>query len=305
VNEVPPQDEPDDADRLYRRASAQDDSRPSEMVRRRVLKHAAQLATERAAQKSAAGAGPVRAANQRWQRPVIFGTLAAAALAGLLVTPRFFSPGAPPPMATQPATAALQPKAASTPAAQSPPRPAQAPPMPPPAAEYAANNSPVTTETTGGASAKPAASAKITASARVAASENAAASVDRAADAQHDPDVAATAGRLAGAAAPAAAGSAAARSLDPAEQLRRAAQTGDMARLQLLVTQQSPDARDAEGRTALMLAVLRGQSQAVEVLLANGADPNAADARGTTPLQAALAGHQQTIAATLQRAGAR
>jgi ankyrin repeat protein len=73
----------------------------------------------------------------------------------------------------------------------------------------------------------------------------------------------------------------------------------------MLVTQQPPDARDAEGRTALMLAVLRGQSHAVEVLLANGADPNAADARGTTPLQAALAGHQQAIAATLQRAGAR
>jgi len=51
-----------------------------------------------------------------------------------------------------------------------------------------------------------------------------------------------------------------------------------------------------------MLAVLRGQSRAVDVLLANGADPNAADGHGTTPLQAALAAHQQAIAETLQRA---
>jgi hypothetical protein len=279
VNEVPPQHEPDDADLLYRRASAQDDSRPSEMVRRRVLRHAAQLATE-------------RAANRRWQRPAIFGTLAAAALAGLLVTPRFFTPVAPP-VATQPATAALQPKAASAPAAQSSPRPAQAPPMPPAAAEYAANRNPVTTEIAGGARAK------------VAASANAAASADRAADAQRDP-AAAPATPLAGAPPPSAASSAAApRSSDPAAELRRAAQTGDIAQLQMLVAKQPPDARDADGRTALMLAVLRGQSDAVDVLLANGADPNAADAHGTTPLQAAVAGHQPDIAAALERAGAR
>jgi Ankyrin repeats (3 copies) len=300
VNEVPPPHEPDDADRLYHRASAQDDSRPSEMVRRRVLKHAAQLATERAAQKSAAGAGPVRAANRRWQRPAIFGTLAAATLAGLLVTPRFFTPVAPP-MANQPATAALPPTATSASAGQSPPRAAQVPPMPAAAAEYAANNRPVTTQITGGARAKPAASANAAASAKVAAS------ADRASDAQRDPDVAATASTLAGAAPPPSAASSAAapRSLDPAAELRRAAQTGDIAQLQMLVAKQPPDARDADGRTALMLAVLRGQSHAVDVLLANGADPNAADAHGTTPLQAAVAGHQPNIAAALERAGAR
>jgi uncharacterized protein len=65
------------------------------------------------------------------------------------------------------------------------------------------------------------------------------------------------------------------------------------------------EARDENGRTALMLAALHGQSQAVDVLLAHGADPNAADGHGTTPLQAAVAGNQQAIAASLRRAGAR
>jgi hypothetical protein len=46
VNEVPPsQDSDDEADDLYRRASALDPSRPGEAVRRRVLEHAAQLAS--------------------------------------------------------------------------------------------------------------------------------------------------------------------------------------------------------------------------------------------------------------------
>ena len=54
-----------------------------------------------------------------------------------------------------------------------------------------------------------------------------------------------------------------------------------------------------------MLAILRGQSDAVNLLLAHGADANAADSNGVTPLQAALAGTQPAITAALQRAGAR
>ncbi len=73
----------------------------------------------------------------------------------------------------------------------------------------------------------------------------------------------------------------------------------------LLGRQPDIDARDENGRTALMLAVLRGESRAVDMLLASGADPNAADGRGTTPLQAAIAGNQPAIVAALQRAGAR
>src|ERR1700676_1180289 len=117
MNEVPPgRDESDDADDLYRRASALDESRPSELVRRRVLDHAAQLAAERAAQNAPPGIASARAANRTWRRrrPAIFGTLAAAALAGLLITPRFFTPSVPPGVSP---TVALQPPAALPPVA--------------------------------------------------------------------------------------------------------------------------------------------------------------------------------------------
>jgi ankyrin repeat protein len=94
-------------------------------------------------------------------------------------------------------------------------------------------------------------------------------------------------------------------SLDPAADLREAAQSGNVARLRaLLADHLDIDARDARGRTALMLAVRRDQKEAVSVLLAAGADPNAADAAGTTPL-AAAADAQPEIAAALRRAGAR
>jgi len=92
----------------------------------------------------------------------------------------------------------------------------------------------------------------------------------------------------------------------PDAELRRAAEIGDIPHLQALLDKKtSIDARDESGRSALMLATLRGQSDAVDVLLAHGADPNAADADGTTPLQAAKAGDHPAIVAALQRYGAR
>ena len=97
MNEDPP-DQPNDADELYRRAAALDTSRPSELVRHRVLKHAAQLAEDRRAHDSELGT-PARARRPWWQ-PAIVGTLAAAALAGLLITPRFLTPTVPPPVAS-------------------------------------------------------------------------------------------------------------------------------------------------------------------------------------------------------------
>ena len=284
MNEVPPgQDEGDDADDLYRRASALDDSRPSERVRRRVLDHAAQLAAERVAQISAAKLAATRAANRRWRRPAIFGTLAAAALAGLLVTPRFFTPGAPP----QAAESRLQ--EAQAPAAYAP-APQRTPAR---TAEFAAKNNLAAPKIMDSARSKAAASAEIEADARRGQDVTSGATASGATAALAPPHSIAPA-----AAAP--------RASDPAAELRQAAETGDIPRLQMLLGRQPTiDARDANGRTALMLAVLRGESRAVDTLLASGADPNAADGSGTTPLQAAIAGNQAAIVAALQRAGAR
>jgi ankyrin repeat protein len=95
-------------------------------------------------------------------------------------------------------------------------------------------------------------------------------------------------------------------SKDPAAELRRAAEIGDIPAIRaLLDAQVDIEARDSAGRTSLMLATLHAQAKTVEALLARGADPNAADAQGTTPLQAALSADQPVIVAALRRAGAR
>ena len=302
MNEVPPgHDEGHDADDLYRRASALNDSRPSERVRRRVLDHAAQLAAERAAQISAAKLAATRAANRRWRRPAIFGTLAAAALAGLLVTPRFFTAEAPPPTASQLSTASLPPPAAPPSAEESHLQEAQAPAAYAPApqrtpartAEFAAKNNLAAPKIMDSARSKAAAGAEIEAEARRGQDLTSGATASGATAALEPPHSVAPA-----AAAP--------RASDPAAELRQAAESGDIPRLQMLLGRQPDiDARDANGRTALMLAVLRGESRAVDMLLAAGADPNAADGSGTTPLRAAIAGNQPAIVAALQRAGAR
>jgi len=93
---------------------------------------------------------------------------------------------------------------------------------------------------------------------------------------------------------------------DPAAAFRRAAEIGDLSGLQVLLVKQTDiDSRDAAGRTALMLATLHGQTDAVAALLVYGADPNATDANGATPLQAAMTGGHPAIVVALQRYGAR
>jgi hypothetical protein len=65
---------------------------------------------------------------------------------------------------------------------------------------------------------------------------------------------------------------------------------GDSERLVRLLEQVPPDAeRDAEGRTALALAVSRSDVRCVAALLARGADRLAADRAGRTPLDEARA----------------
>jgi len=343
VSELPPSPEDsDEVDALYRRASARDASRPSEPVRRAVLDHAAQLAVSRAAAKDSAlrGTGP-RAKRQSWWRPAALGTLAAAALAGFLVIPQYLTPDAPinPASSSAPAPTPV-PTPAATPAPASSsvedvraqavvpePRTADRKAL---AADEAMQNVVVTAAkkmpaggrnrqslqdasrepiVAGAPSGPTAQGVPLVPSAPPAPSAQ---SVPIAPSAQDSAQPAARSTRSValGAAAlsysPSPAAASAARLMDPAAQLRQAAELGDVPALQASLGKQPViDARDGAGRTALMLATLHGRTQAVEVLLSAGADPNAADARGTTPLQAALAVNQTDIAAALRRAGAR
>jgi hypothetical protein len=339
MNELPPSDDrPDDVDDLYRRASALDASRPSESVRRAVLDHAAQLAVERAALNNPVKVDfTARPKRQTWQRPAIFGTLAAAALAGFLVAPQLIAPRAPA-VRTLSSTEGLRPQAAPAPAPA--PAPDQAPasaPAPDQARAPARAQAQAQVQAQAQASAPTApASAKVQGYAESRAdAPDAARTANSArsgvknppAEAQYQPDAQrespqsgasdtgarraqrVTSGISALSASPpqaAASAAPAARLTDPSAELRRAAEAGDVPSLQTLLDRQAViDARDDSGRTALMLATLHGQTRAVDVLLAHGADPNAADTRGTTPLQAAIAGNQEAIAAALQRAGGR
>jgi hypothetical protein len=250
MNRLPPsQDPPEDVDDQYRRASAQDSSGPSESVRRAVLERAAQLATERPRAPTRAALTPRRPAGRRsWWRPAMVGTLAAAALAGLLITPQFLEP------ARRPDVSAETPRKKVT-----------------------LNEEPVPVT--------PRAAPRAAVAAMPAAVPSMAAGMPAAA-------------MMRGAAHPAG-------PANPAAALRQAAQIGDLGQLRSLLARPSDiNARDEQGRTALMLATVYGQAGAVDVLLAQGADPNAADASGLTPLQAAVAADQPNIAAALGRAGA-
>ena len=336
----PNQDGADEVDNAYRRESALDPSRPSESVRRTVLEHAAQLAAERLAKNGATKSGSTRPANPRWRRPAAFGTLAAAALAGLLIIPRFLAPDAP--LVGALPTAPVQPNAAATAASQAEIR--EQPPdamagvrqqSPPPpeesalkprtssrneatvadsAAEIEAKNGPGKVQSmtsarrraVGGGGEADARRAQAGGATGIAASPPQSAAPAAQSPARTAPPAAPAVQSVAPAALSAARTAPPARLADSAAEVRRAAEIGAVPELQTLLGQQGDiDARDESGRTALMLATLHGQARAVDMLLAHGADPNAADAQGVTPLQAAIAGDRPAIAAALRRAGAR
>ena len=65
------------------------------------------------------------------------------------------------------------------------------------------------------------------------------------------------------------------------------------------------NARDALGRTALLLATVNGHANAVAALMAYGADARVADAQGVTPLAAARAAGNAEIVAIFARYGLR
>jgi len=321
VNEVPPNPEPDDLDDRYRRASGRDPSRPSESVSRAVLRHATELAKQRAADQ-----GPVKTDSRRpigrqsWQ-PAMYGCLAAAALAGVLIAPRFLSTDKPAAVtsasapalqrfdAQTPAAGKISGEAASAaaPAATPSPAAALAPTRararaPAPRADITAK--PQAFPGNEAADATPVAGAPPPVTRESA--PLAARSMARArngAVAQAPPPAATAAEALLG-------GSSMGGAPPPvlAAALHRAAENGDLPTLKTLLLYRAEidiDGRDSSGRTALMLAILSGHADAVDALLGSGADPNAADSDGTPPLQAALIGNQPAIAAALRRAGAR
>jgi hypothetical protein len=264
----PPPQPPDDVDDHYRRLSALDPGRPSETVRQSVLAYASRLAAQRTT-AAVAARPPSRTGRRAAWRTVVFGTLATAALAGLMVAPRFLAPPAP----TVTEHGAAQASRGGTPRAPEPAAPAGSAAAPAPATPAPAPRAQASPETQELYAAK-------------------------------ERPVAATTG--AAVSARAAASSRGLQSLPgPAAALRHAAEIGDMATLQTLLAEPLEiNARDPRGRTALMLATLHGRTEAVAALLASGADPNATDARGVTPLQAAFAAQQPQIIALLQRAGA-
>ena len=303
----PSPEEPDDMDDLdeeYRRASALDPSRPGEAVRRAVLDHAAKLAAERAVMQVGMSAKPRRlvASRARW-RPAIFGSLAAAALAGFMVDPHFLGLEVP----RKTALTGAQPQESSDRAAAAPQKPIlnRAPPAEnaPAAAQAPSGEFASTARQAPRAAQAPRTEQSSRADPALGPKQEPRALADQARVAEADSALKSNAGAARSAAAPAPGDSG---PVDPAAAMRRAAEIGDAQELAaLLDATHDVDARDGDGRTALMLATLHGQARAVDMLLAQGADPNAADTRGTTPLQAAAAADQQAIIRSLQRAGAR
>jgi hypothetical protein len=355
MNDVPPGQPPsDDIDSFYRRASALDPSRPSDRTRQAVLAHARKMAA------SNIGIDTRLRRRDRWWRPAIFGTLAAAGLAGLLALPQILTPRVAP--RTTHATAQLSEPGAGAPASAAPTSqlarpPADRPTMsplaaPPPAAPPAPDAVPATPAPGTPATAKrPATSplaraddyvaptrdrnftdrreAKTNTAQRMDASAGASAGVTSGTTARERPaspetEITVTGQHKVPSDSVAASPMAAIAPTEPAptadragasealkarsgspQALRLAAETGDLKGLQRLLDQLTDiNSRDDAGRTALLLATLHGQTEAVEFLLGHGANPNTPDAYGVTPLSAAMAGNHSTIIRMLKGAGA-
>ncbi|HEY2783226.1 MAG TPA: ankyrin repeat domain-containing protein [Steroidobacteraceae bacterium] len=302
----------------YRRASDKDAAAPSDAVRSAILAESRRVAGDLAAKRSAHPFDVSRpAANDSRWKITAFGTAGAALLAALLIAPRYWeslpsTQKSAAPVAARTAAEAPQPKLESIAPSQrsesmqelaAPPdsarqsdarsykraqnyapaplalKPSAAPPAvsnaivpaPTPMPEPALEPAPVLA---GVPSAPPANLARASSGAL-------AMSADRAARASRELN-----------------------ETEPAA-LQTAAAAGDLAQTTRLLDQGATvNARDALGRTPLLLAVAQNRLEAVRLLLARGADPNVADNAGVTPLQLAKDKGLRDVAALLEQAGA-
>lgn len=295
--------------RRYRQASEAEPAAPSAAVRAAILAEGRDAAAHHA--RTAAQAETLtRRGRPQWHFAV-FGTAAAAVLAGILVLPRFLQsparvaavPAAPPveesvvPMQARKSTADKADAATSEPELRADSRRREnsqtqaagsaefAATQPPPAdawrklekdaADEAGGNAPILAD----APAMPGAAAAPSVARSVAPATNA--------------EIASQAK------------SAAARQLSASGSVLQAVRDGEPARIEELVAGgASIEARDDLGRTPLMLAVELGRTEVVSVLLAQGANINATDQSGKTPLQLAMLMNKKDIAALLEKARA-
>jgi len=289
--------------------------------------HARERARNRAAEPSRWPGWTRRWSQLRWQVAV---PLAAAAIAVIVLQPQLRS--------TLPASAQLQQSAAPPTAAQRPPPLPPAPdtvmnsplpltaqrrpaPVPFPAASQSmpreSSGAPAAPPATPSATPPAAAARAAPAPAEAAPTANAlAANLASSADLASSPSTASASRRQARpSAAPLAelreqaempGEAAGAHVLSQSELLHQAAAQGDEQRVRSLLQQNAMliDARDASGRTALMLAVLQGHEAIVRALLQQGADPNIGDAAGRTPIAVARQQHQPRMVEALLQAGA-
>jgi len=297
MNQPPSGDGDDDMDRRFQ-TGLKDDGGPSEAVRRAILDHAGRMAVEHG-QSRPGGRTPAMLTARR--RNTIFGALAAAVFAGLLVVPILRTP-------VVRRQSPVAPQSAPAP----PPQPAQAPRL----AEREPNN---TTYSGAGAQRRLTADAdKPKEAAGPAASKTEPQSVLGAAPSPGAPaasaasaDARASASDVASSIAAAAAAPsrqlarATTSSVERGESLRAAAAAGNLTAVNaVLGSSFDVDARDRSGRTALMLAILNGHADVVDALLAHGAGINAVDSSGVRPLQMARAQGNQAVIESLLRAGA-
>jgi Ankyrin repeats (3 copies) len=283
-------DAPEDPalDAAYRRA-ARAAGVPAEATRRAILAHARGLAASRAP-----GTLGSRA-RVSWARPALFGALAASVVAGLLLAPRWRLTG------TAPAALAAR-VAPAAPAA-----PAEAP-------VQIAPSEVLPQERKEARAAAPAPAPLLAQQRKEDLPASPLGSPPRprpdAGDTLAEPTVLGglAAGRSAAISNTTTQHVAAAAPVPelPGAALRRAAAAGDLAQLEAL-SRGPPDlnARDAQGRTALLLATVNGHANAVAALLAYGADPRIADTQGVTPLAAARSAGNTEIVAILARYGVR